>query len=148
MLIGQYLSKLTDKDRVSVPKKLRRELGDELIVARWYEKCLVLVSKDAWQNLVKRLTGPSYLIISPVRDLDRFIFGQGFEIKLDRQGRFIIPKVLLNYASIKSEVIFVGLGDRVEIWDSTEWDTLEKAIEEKAYEALERIAVGKKKVGD
>ena len=51
MLIGQYTSKLTDKNRISIPKKIRAELGDEMIVAKWYEGGLVLVSKENWQKL-------------------------------------------------------------------------------------------------
>ncbi len=140
MLIGQYLSKLTEKDRISVPKKIRLELGEEMVVARWYENCLVLVSKDAWKKLLKRLTGATDLITSPVRDVDRFVLGLAFEIKLDRQGRFIMPKALLSYANIKSEVVFVGLGDRAEIWASDEWSSLEDSVEKKASRAIEKIA--------
>jgi MraZ protein len=140
MLIGQYTSKLTDKDRVSVPKKVRRELGEELIVARWYENCLVLVSRDTWKKLLVRLTGRSNLIVAPVRDVDRFIWGLAFEVKLDKQGRFIMPKALLTYAGIKSDVVFVGLGDRVEIWAEEKWSDLEGTVEEKAARAIERIA--------
>ncbi|MBU0569871.1 division/cell wall cluster transcriptional repressor MraZ [Patescibacteria group bacterium] len=140
MLIGQYLSKLTDKDRVAIPKKIRQELGEGLVIARWYENCLVLVSIDSWQKLLTRLTGKSKLITSPVRDIDRFILGLAFEIKLDAQGRFIMPKILLNYANIKEDVVFVGLGDRVEVWSIEEWQKLEASVEKKAAEAIEKIA--------
>jgi MraZ protein len=140
MLIGQYTSKLTDKDRISVPKRVRLELGKEMIVAKWYEHCLVLVSKETWDDLLKRLVGEPGLIISAVRDIYRFILGSAFEVKLDRQGRFILPKVLLGYASVKAEVVFVGLGDRVEIWAIEKWNELEKTIEERAWKAIEKIA--------
>lgn len=140
MLIGQYESKLTDKERISVPKKIREDLGDELIIARWYEKCLVLVSTETWKDLLHRLTGKTKLVISPVRDIDRFIFGSAFETKLDNQGRFVLPGPLKDYAGIKDEVVFVGLGDRVEIWDSVEWKKLESEVEEKAAKAIEHLA--------
>ncbi len=140
MLIGQYLSKLTDKDRVAIPKKIRQELGGELVIARWYENCLVLVSKESWQKLLTRLIGKPSLITSPVRDVDRFILGLAFEIKLDAQSRFIMPKTLLNYANIKEDVVFVGLGDRVEVWSIEEWQKLESGVEKKASEAIEKIA--------
>lgn len=140
MLIGQYTSRLTDKDRISVPKRLRSELGEEMVVARWYEDCLVLVSKNSWEVLLKRLTGGSTIITSSIRDIDRFILGLAFEVKLDKQGRFILPKVLLDYAGITTEVIFVGLGDRVEIWAIEQWRLLENEIKEKAEKAIEKVA--------
>ena len=140
MLVGQYTSKLTDKDRVSVPKKFREELGTELILAKWYENCLVLVNKDSWKKLLRRLIGITKLVISPVRDIDRFILGSAFEVKLDKQGRFIVPEKLLEYAEIKDEVVFLGLNDRVEIWSQDNWRQLEEGAEEKASLAVEKIA--------
>ena len=145
MLIGQYLSKLTEKDRISIPKKIRLELGEELILARWYEKCLVLVGKITWKKLLTRLIGETDLIIEPVRDIDRFILGLAFEIRLDRQGRFILPKILLEYAGIKMDVVFIGLGDRVELWAKEEWEKLEKITEEKASKAVEKLAFRRSK---
>lgn len=140
MLIGQYTSKLTDKERISVPKKFRDELGDELIIAKWYENCLVLVSLPTWQQLQKRLIGKSELVTEPIRDIDRFILGSAYEISLDSQGRFVLPEVLRKYSQILDEVTFLGLGDRVEIWSSERWLKLEESLEEKASASIERIA--------
>lgn len=140
MLIGQYSSKLTDNKRISVPKKIRDELGDEMVVAKWYEGCLVLVSKENWQKLINRLIGKETIVISPVRDIDRFILASAFEVSLDGQGRFVIPENLMTYAGVVSEVAFVGLGDRVEVWAQEKWQELEKNAEEKAATAIEKLA--------
>lgn len=140
MFLGQYSSKLTDKDRLAVPKKFRNELGSDLVVARWYETCLVLVAKEKFDRLKFRLTGGERLVISPVRDIDRFFLGGAYEIKLDNQGRFIVPGALLTYGEIKEEVVFVGLGDRVEIWAMQKWVELEKVSETRAKQALEKIS--------
>ena len=145
MLIGQYKSKLTDKDRLALPKKLRNSLGEEMVIARWYENCLVLVSGNGWEDLLGRLSGTAGPITEPVRDIDRFIYGMAFEVKLDKQGRFIVPELLKEYAGIKSEVVFIGLGDRVEIWSASEWKVKESKVQEKASEAIEKIAKEGKK---
>lgn len=145
MLIGQYKSKLTDKFRLAIPKKFREEIGDEFVVARWYEKCLVLVAKEDWDGLARRLTGESKIVTTTVRDVDRFILGLAFEVKLDGQGRFIVPEKLLTHSGIRDEAVFVGLGDRVEIWSTQSWEKLEERVEEKATKAIETIA--KQEVG-
>lgn len=139
MIIGQYGSKLTDKERLAVPKKLRDELGDSLIVARWYEQCLIIVSKPKWTNLLDRLGSTNDRITSPVRDIDRFVLGLAYEVDLDKQGRFIVPELLRNYAQIKEEAIFVGLLDRVEIWSVENWYKYEEDIRSKAEKAIEKI---------
>src|SRR3989344_4239659 len=118
MIIGQYSSKLTEGNRISIPKKYRDELGEEIIIAKWYEGSLILVSKQYWKDLIERLTGKSRIIAAPVRDIDRFIYGSAFELEFDGQGRFVLPEMLKEYAKINSEVVFAGLGDRVEIWAS------------------------------
>lgn len=123
-----------------MPKKIRQELGDEMVIAKWYENCLVLVSSENWQKLIRRLTGERGLITSPVRDIDRFIFGSAFEVELDSQGRFVLPEDLINYAEIASEVVFVGLGDRVEVWPAKKWKELEEDAEEKASESIDELA--------
>lgn len=140
MLIGQYKSKLTDKFRLAIPKKYREELGTEFVVARWYEKCLVLVAKEEWERLSRRLTGEGRIITTTVRDVDRFILGLAYEVKLDSQGRFIVPEKLLEHSGIRDEAVFVGLEDRVEIWSAQNWEELEKSVEERATEAIEEIA--------
>lgn len=145
MLIGQYTSKLTDKKRIAIPKKLREQLGERLIIAQWYEGCLVLVSFENWQRLLERLTGPAGIITEPVREIDRFVLGSAFEITTDSQGRFVVPEILLEYAKIKTEVVFVGLGDRIEVWSLENWLKVREVAQKKATEAIEKIAKEKEK---
>lgn len=140
MLIGQYTSKLTNKGRISIPKKFREELGNNLVISRWYENCLVLVASDNWRKLQNRLTGENVLVTSTVRDIDRFILGSAYEINLDFQGRFVLPELLLEHSGITDEAVFVGLNDRVEIWSKTKWIELEKSVEQRANVAIEKLA--------
>ncbi len=139
MLIGQYFSKITDKNRISLPKKFRNELGDRLIIAKWYEGCCVIVSESRWNTILEKLTGRSEILTKAVRDTDRFILGSGYEVFLDAQGRFIIPANLKNYANLSTDVTFLGLGNRVEIWDSVIWSNKEKSVQENAEDTLEKL---------
>jgi MraZ protein len=143
MLIGHYITKLMQDGRCAMPSKFRKEIGSSAIVARWYEGCLVVVSVDKWQELLQKLTGRSEVITAPVRETDRFILGSAFEISTDSQGRFIVPKSLRDYAKLQEEVTFVGLGDRVEIWNKAAWEEKEKLLSEKAGEMIEKIAESK-----
>ena len=44
----------------------------------------------------------------------------------DKQGRFLIPAELRQYAGLSSEVTFIGQGGHAEIWDSAAYDELEQ----------------------
>lgn len=140
MLLGQYTASLGDKNRLSVPKKFRDELGGRLIIAKWYEKCLVIISEKNWEQLLNRLTGNSQIITSPVRDTDRFILGSATEVEPDSLGRVVLPAYLRQYANLSSEVVFLGLGDRVEVWNHSDWTKREEYIANNADQLVETLA--------
>ena len=140
MLLGQYEANLTNKDRLAFPKKFRQKLGEKVILARWYEGCLVVVGRDKWGELLLKLTGKAEYVTQPVRDTDRFILGSAYEIDLDKQGRFVVPRILKDYASLSGEVTFLGLGDRVEIWNKRNWGIKEAQIQKQAENLIEKIA--------
>jgi len=121
MLIGEYKNTLDEKNRVAIPKKFREFLGDKVIVTRGYEGCLLIVSKKSWQSLIEdTVKGP--FTSGALRDTTRFLLGGAFEVELDSQGRFVLPKNLSKYASLQEEACFVGLGRWVEVWDSAKWE--------------------------
>lgn len=140
MLIGSYLSVLGEKRRTAIPKKFLIELGDELVLAKWYEDCLVLANKNFWNHLLDRLTGGLKVASLGVRDIERFILGSAFDIEVDEQGRIVIPEVLAKFANLGGELIFIGLGDRVEVWNRETWETKEKEIAKTTKEYIELLA--------
>lgn len=138
MFLGNYTSNITNGKRVAVPKKFRNSLGSQFVVAKWYEKCLVLISNDKWGGLIEKLTGNQATLTGAVRDTDRFIMGSAYEVTVDSQGRFVLPESLMKFAGILNEVVFLGLGDRIEIWDKKEWETRENYIADNAAALLEK----------
>ena len=139
MLIGQYETKLSPKRRVAIPNKFRRGVGKGMIVARWYEECLVLIGEEGWQKLSAKITKKVDFLTEPVRDTDRFILGSAFPLSPDSQGRVVLPETLTKYANMKDEVVFVGLGNRVEVWDKSEWKKREAYIASNAGKLMEKI---------
>jgi len=140
MLIGSYLGNLSSARRVAVPKKFLNELGNKPILGKWYENCLILVSQEFWQRLLGRLTGGLKVIGLGVRDIERFILGSAFETEPDAQGRIVIPQLLAEYASLESDLVFVGLGDRVEIWPKEAWDRKATELAGTTKEYIEELS--------
>jgi len=140
MLIGNYSSKISLANRVAIPNSFRKEIGKTFVIAKWYENCLVIVSSSNWSELLKRITGKTEFITQSVRDTDRFILGSAFELTTDSQGRAVLPKSLAEFASLSEEVIFLGLGDRVEIWAKKAWEEKEKLVSTNAAQTLEKLA--------
>ena len=140
MLVGQYETKISPKRRVAIPYRLRKDLGKGIIIASGTRVVLVMVGEAGWLSLSEKLTASSQFVTQPVRDTDRFILGSAFEIVPDAQGRVVLPESLTGYANMHSEVVFVGLGTRVEIWDKNEWMKRESYVSDNAAKFIETIA--------
>ncbi len=120
MLIGEYTSKLQDKNRVAMPKKFRSEIGDKIIITKGYEDCLIVVPENRWELMIKDIANRPFTITS-ARDTSRFILGSASEVLLDDQGRFVIPQALISHAYLEGEVSFLGLVSWIEVWSSSKW---------------------------
>lgn len=139
MMIGNFTVTISPGFRVAVPKRFRQELKNQMIAAKWYEGCVVLIPETYWQGLVGRVVGGSRSLTQAVRDTDRFLLGSAHEIVLDQQGRFVIPESLRVHAKLSNEVVFLGLGDRVEVWDKKEWEKKESQIAGNASDLVEGL---------
>jgi MraZ protein len=140
MLVGTYLVSLTSGKRVSIPVTFRQELGSNLILARWYENCLVLVGEKEWDVLLKRITGGEHMIIEPIRASEHFIYASAYKVDTDDQGRIVLPERLISYAGLGDSVYVLGVRDRVEIWNKEVWETREKEVAKGAASYIEQLA--------
>jgi MraZ protein len=140
MLVGQYTVSVTEKGRIAIPFRFRGEIGTQLIAARWFEQCLVVVPVANWQELLTKVTAKAETLNVSVREIERFILGSAFEIELDTQGRFIIPKILKEYGKLDQTVTFVGLGNRIEIWNESLWREKEEFLQGTAGKLMEQVS--------
>lgn len=140
MLIGEFTTKITSGNRITIPKKFRSEFGDFLILTQGYEGCLVLVNETHFKKLTEGVADKPF-IAGDVRETTRFLLGGAHEIELDEQGRFVLPSNLHDYAQIsESGVVFLGLINWVEIWSKDRWEEHKEKLKEKSSEIAERLA--------
>lgn len=140
MFLGTYLVSVTSGKRTSIPSLFRQKLGQIIILAKWYENCLVLTNNDSWDALLERVTGGQKLIVEPIRETEHFIFASAFEIPVDEQGRIVIPDRLASYANLGDQVYFLGIGDRIEVWNKDIWDKKEDEVAKNAASYIEKLA--------
>lgn len=74
------------------------------------------------------------------RQLSRMFFSMAFEAALDRQGRILIPPKLAQYAGLSRDVTVAGVDDRLEIWDTEEWNRYVSSADESFVEIIEEFA--------
>lgn len=120
MFIGEYEHSVDAKGRVIMPAKLREDIGEKFIVTKGLDGCLFAYSISEWTNFEEKLkTLP--LTNKNARDFVRFFLSGAVECEIDKQGRFLIPGNLRTYATLEKEIIIIGVGTRIEIWNREEW---------------------------
>lgn len=121
MFLGTYEPKLDDKGRLILPAKFREELASGVVMTRGQEHCLYVFSTREFENLHEKIR-QAPVTSKQARDYQRvFLSGANAETP-DKQHRVTIPANLRNYASLERELTVIGVGSRIEIWDSAAWE--------------------------
>src|SRR3546814_2166450 len=91
-----------------VPVGLRKQVSTEaqvrFVVNRGFEKCLALYPYDEWQRISAEVNKLN-LYNKKNRDFARYFFRGATELSLDGNGRVLMPKPLLGYAGIGTELV-------------------------------------------
>jgi mraZ protein len=139
MLLGEHDHTLDDKNRLTLPAKLREGLGDGVVVTRGMDGCLYAYSAEDWQGLAERIRGLDPLSREG-RMMQRHFFSGAVRADLDKQGRMVLPAALLEAAGIRREVTVAGVYDHLEIWDRAKWRVHLHEVEGSAEDVAERLA--------
>ncbi len=134
MLMGEYSHTIDAKGRLIIPAKFREELGDSFVVSRGFDGCLTAYDPASWMKIKEELSSlPQFK--KDARDIIRFFLSGAVEAEIDKQGRILIPAKLRDHAGLKKDVILVGVGSKVEIWDSERWqNAVPDSIDDRAEE--------------
>ena len=136
-MIGNFKYSVDDKGRITIPSRLRNELGDVIYVTKDFDNVLSIRTRKQFEDLQESLLSQN-AFSKDVRNLQRTIIGNTFELSPDKQGRILLPKNLMDDTGIKKEVVIVASGNRIEIFSTEAWDRLNKEMYEQG--ALEQAA--------
>ena len=125
MFRGAAKVTLDDKGRMVLPTRFRDQIVNEargkLLVTLGLEKCLLIYPQPAWEQVERTLMDlPSLIPQSQL--LQRLILGYATELELDSHFRFLLPSELRSVAKLERQVMLVGQGNRIELWDEGRWN--------------------------
>ena len=136
MFLGEFRNKMDAKGRIAVPARFRGELGDSVIINRYYtDGCLAIFTEDAWkEKYTSIITRPDNH--KDNRMLARIITSTAQTTQFDGQGRILVPASLAKVVNLSKNCVFIGAGDHVELWPEEAWDSLNASLTD---EEIERI---------
>ncbi len=142
---GQYEHSVDNKGRVAFPAKLRKTVSpaaqDRFTILRGLEPCLYLYPQDRWELVEEKLSKINNFSRkgrTVIRNFLRF----AEDLVLDKQNRLSLPSHLMEFSEIDSTAIFIGSGERIEIWSPEKLDQIDNELSFESYQELFEQVMG------
>jgi len=122
LFLGKHEYAMDDRGRVPVPPRFREALMHGIILTQGTpDRCIRAYPMDEFEKTAAiYMTEP---ITSPAgRVMRRNFFSGAYPAEMDRQGRVLVPPVLRSFAGLESQVVVLGTGDALEIWNTATYD--------------------------
>lgn len=127
---GTYYHTLDQKNRVFIPAEYRNVLGSEFVVCTppGSSDCVIIYTLEEWERYFENLrvscAGKRRAFA------ERLASSTKRRVSADKQGRITLTADNCKRAHLEKEVMIIGVGNRIELWNSEVW--LE--IQEKFYQ--------------
>ena len=124
---GASALNLDAKGRMSVPAKHRDALlvqGEgRVTLTKHPDGCLMVFPRPEWEAFRARVAQ----LPMDAHWWRRIFLGNATELDLDSAGRILVSPELRSAAGIQREVILLGMGSHLELWDAATYATKEQA---------------------
>ena len=138
MFLGTYKHNLDSKNRLTIPSTLRNQLGKTVVISKGFDGSLNLRTPEEFKLYAEKLLALSQTKIS-TRTITRQLLANASEIDIDSANRVLIPSNLLNEASIQTSVTIIGLGNKLELWNSDQYEKFKSESDSTLEEIAESI---------
>ncbi len=130
MFRGHFEHAIDDKGRTSLPARFRDVLAPTselrlVMTPALGDPCLDVYPMKAWEALEAKLAQLN-AFDPQVIDFRRFYVSAAVECELDKQGRILVPPGLREQAGLSKSVLWLGHGEKAELWSKQEWEALAK----------------------
>ena len=120
MFLGEFEQKCDSKNRFRIPNKFKKDVNGDIVLLKGNDGCVFILSKNTFEKFVEKASDLPMFDTNAQKPL-RLIFSSASELEEDKQGRFLLPINLKKYASIDKDIVFVGAGNRIELWAKEKW---------------------------
>lgn len=137
MFMGEYHHTIDDKGRLTLPAKIREQLGEQFVVTRGLDNCLSVYTQEEWSHVIEKYKElPN---TKDARNFMRFFLSGATITTFDKQGRINIPTPLSKYANLEKDCIIIGVNDHLEIWNQTAWEQFMDTNEENFSDIADKL---------
>ncbi|HEX2163914.1 MAG TPA: division/cell wall cluster transcriptional repressor MraZ [Thermoanaerobaculia bacterium] len=146
MFRGSSPAKIDDKGRLKVPTAFRQHLeerwGEELFVTSVSGDSALVYPLPVWEEIEARLQSMPSTHRARNRYLERVsYFGQ--QVRLDAQGRIVLPSILRTSAGMDGDVVVSAQIDHLVVWNRERFERrlAEEPFTEEDFGALSSAGI-------
>ncbi len=120
---GFFEHALDAKHRLTVPAKFRAALAGGVVLAASHEtnrdtpRSIGIWTVEGYDAFTRSALEGGSPLSPEARDLKRFFFNFSHDTELDSANRVMIPQGLMDYAGLTKDVVVVGSGECLEVFD-------------------------------
>lgn len=134
---GSYIHTLDSANRLIIPSKFRDALGMEIILYNSTDGCIFVYNQDTFDAVLDE--HPEWNDTDEDRLKLRRILKDLKTATVDRNGRFVVPTECIEFAGLTGDVVVLGAGKRVELWDRERFDRHVGNLDELPRDALPKV---------
>jgi len=138
MFFGSYVHTLDNKGRLVIPSKLRDEAGTRVYILKGFDGALAIYKSSDFDQMVEEINTLPFNKRNS-RAYLRVQLASTCELDVDKQGRVQLPSQLLEKYGIGKDVIVIGVGDHMEVWDKKTYEDYEKGVDKDFESIAEKI---------
>ena len=140
---GEFSCSLDSKNRLNIPSGIRKLIGPAanntlIFVLGFEQKNLNVYPLDEWKNLTN-----SFSKFKPndrfAQHFMRFFVSGAHTVTMDAQGRIMLPARILESASIKTEILILGMVNKMEVWNPDEFQKYRNDLDVGLPELVDKI---------
>jgi MraZ protein len=137
---GTFDHTLDAKNRLTVPARYRAALAEGAVLAIPIDQqpCVGVWRPEEYNRYTDRAIAELPPLSGRLQELERFFYGNSIDAELDAAGRIMLPSFLIEHASLSKEVVVVGVGPRLELWDKASWNDHRSALRGSVAEVTAR----------
>lgn len=136
---GHFEYSLDAKNRLTIPAKFRASFSDGLVLAKWLDPCVAIFTPGGFDQFQNSFLPDMHPLSSDRRKLTRFFSGGSFDIELDSAGRVTLNGELIKHGQIGKDVVVVGSGDHLEVWDRARYADDQTDLPEQVAQIAESL---------
>ena len=129
---GTFDHTLDAKNRLTVPSKLRTAFAEGAFLVRSAEKCVSLYPSKTYSALTEAALSGLNPLSAQARELRRYFHSNASQVELDSAGRVMLSPRALEHAGIERDVVVIGAGDCLELWDPSTWAAYDQDLTARA----------------